>query len=298
MELDKQTEAQSEAIQPDKVVVTESETTEAKPQAEATEEHELYVDDSSDDQSTSHKTEMTRDQSYAAFQKKKKQSAKRKEELEAGAVREQKLQDELKQLKATISETAKGKAPTLEECDYDDAVHLEKMTEFVTKSVANKAKQGQSSQVDDKAEFYLFEKEQALTKLVPEYDKAKSNLLEALTGHGINPEAGMNYLSNIARQKKVDIAKVVVAMNKLPHILDDVLKAGNNDIEVADILEKAANKVKTRDKKRIDSKPEPELNNSGSVDNSTAATAKAFKTWQEKPTLANFALYQKANNQT
>ena len=45
---------------------------------------------------------MTRDQSYAAFQKKKKQSAKRKEELEAGAVREQKLQDELKAANAKI----------------------------------------------------------------------------------------------------------------------------------------------------------------------------------------------------
>ena len=45
---------------------------------------------------------MTREQSYAAFQKKKKQSAKRKEELEAGAVREQKLQDELKAANAKI----------------------------------------------------------------------------------------------------------------------------------------------------------------------------------------------------
>ena len=62
----------------------------------------------------------------------------------------------------------------------------------------------------------------------------------------------MNYLSNIARQKGVDIAKVVVAMQKMPHILNDILKAGSNDFAVADILEQAASKVKTREKKRID----------------------------------------------
>ena len=70
--------------------------------------------------------------------------------------------------------------------------------------------------MDDQAEFYLYEKELALTKLVPKYDEAKTELLESLSNNGIKPEKGMNYLSNIARQKGVDIAKVVVAMQKMP----------------------------------------------------------------------------------
>ena len=130
MELDEQSNAQDEVIQPEEVVVTDSETTEAKPQAEATEEQELFVDDSSDDQSTSHKSEMTQAQAYAAFQKKKKQSAARKEELNASAVREQKLQDELNELKATVGKITKGKAPTLDECDWNEEVYQQKVKDY------------------------------------------------------------------------------------------------------------------------------------------------------------------------
>jgi hypothetical protein len=295
MELDKQTETQSEAQQPTESLVDNVEVSESTPSETPTDEQELYVDDSSDDQSISHKTEMTKEQSYAAFQKKKKQSAKRKEEIEAGTIREKQLKDELAAAQATISDMTVGTAPTLEECDYDSDVHLEKVKEFVTKSQASKPKQDQSSN-DDQSEFYLYEKEQALTKKVPNYEEAKTGVLSSLSNQGIDPEAGMRYLSNIARQKKVDIAKVVVAMDKMPRILEDILKAGENDFAVADILEAAANKVKTREKKQIDSKPEPEINNSGPIDNSEAAIAKAFKAWQKDPTLKNHKRYLKAKN--
>ena len=298
MELDKQTEAQSEAQQPTESLVDKVETSDSTPNETPNDEQELYVDDSSDDQSISHKTEMTRDQSYAAFQKKKKQSAKRKEELEAGAVREQKLQDELKAANAKIESMATVNPPTMDEVGYDEVIYREKMEEYLTKSKPSQQKQSQVSEVDDQAEFYLYEKELALTKLVPKYDEAKTELLESLSNNGIKPEKGMNYLSNIARQKGVDIAKVVVAMQKMPHILNDILKAGNNDFKVADILEQAASKVKTREKKRIDSKPEPEISNSGPVDNIEAAKSKAYKTYQENPTLANHKAYLKIKNQT
>lgn len=301
MELDEQSNAQSEVIQPDEVVVTDSETTEAKPQAEATEEQELFVDDSSDDQSTSHKSEMTQAQAYAAFQKKKKQSAARKEELNASAVREQKLQDELNELKATVGKITKGKAPTLDDCGWDEEEYHKRYQAFHStpetpqKAAAQPA--AANNPVNDEAEFYLYEREQALAELVPNYDQAKTNVVESFAKYGITDSNGaMNYLSNIAKLKKVDIAKVVVAMDKMPHILDSIIKAGSNDFAVADILEKAAGKVKTRSKKRIDSKPEPELNNTGPIDNSSAATAKAFKTWQASPTLANHKRYLAAKN--
>lgn len=301
MELDEQSNAQSEVIQPEDVVVTDSETTEAKPQAEATEEQELFVDDSSDDQSTSHKSEMTQAQAYAAFQKKKKQSAARKEELNASAVREQKLQDELNELKATVGKITKGSPPTLDECDWNEEEYHKRYQAYHSapeakqKAVAQPA--AANNPVNDEAEFYLYEREQALAKLVPNYEQAKTNVVESFAKYGIaDSNQAMNYLSNIARQKKVDIAKVVVAMNEMPHILDSIVKAGNNDFAIADILETAAGKVKTRSKKRIDSKPEPELNNTGPIDNSSAATTKAFKTWQASPTLANHKRYLAAKN--
>ena len=303
MELDEQSNAQNEVIQPDEVVVTDSETTDAKPQADATEEQEFYVDDSSDDQDNSHKNEMSQAQAYAAFQKKKKQSAARKEELNASAIREQKLQDELNELKATVGKMSKGKAPTLDDCNWDEEAYQQKVKEYYSTPQASKKEEAKpaavNNPVNDEAEFYLYEKEQALSKAVPNYEQAKSNVVESFAKYNIaDSNAAMNYLSNIAKQKKVDIAKVVVAMDKMPHILDSIVKAGNNDFAVADILEKAAGKVKTRDKKRIDSKPEPELNNSGPIDNSSAATTKAFKAWQAAPTLANHKRYLAAKNKS
>lgn len=295
-------ETQSEVIQPVDSVVENAEANELTPQDSSTEEQELYVDDSSDDQSTSHKTDMTQAQAYAAFQKKKKQSAQRKEDLEAGAIREQKLQDELNELKATVGSMAKGKAPTLEGCDFDEDAYQIKMQEYYSapevKPTSKKAEPAQgNSPANDEAEFYLYEREQALTKLIPDYEQAKTNVIGSFAQYGIkDSNVAMNYLANIARQKKVDIAKVVVAMDKMPHILDSIIKAGNNDFAVADILESAAGKVKTRDKKRIDSKPEPELNNSGPIDNSTKAVDKLYDAWRKEPNLANHKRYIAAKN--
>jgi hypothetical protein len=294
-------ETKDEVIQPDKVVVTDSEVTEAKPQAEATEDQEFYVDDSNGNQEESHKTGMTQAQAYAAFQKKKKQSAQRKEELDASQERETKLQRELDELKATVGSLTKGKAPTLEGCDYDESVYQSQMQEYYANPSPTKKKdakpEAKSNPANDEAEFYLYQSEQELSKVIPDYDQAKANVIESFARNNINDTgAAMNYLSNIAKQKKVDIAKVIVAMDKVPSILEDILKAGANDFAVADILEAAASKVKTRDKKRIDSKPEPEINNSGPIDNSAATVEKLRKAWLADSSLANHKRYMAAKN--
>lgn len=297
-------DTQGEANQPVGSVVENTEITETKPQVEATEEQEFYVDDSSDDQSASHTSGMTQAQAYAAFQKKKKQSAQRKEEINEGQKREQKLQSELDELKATVGSMVKGKAPTLEGCDYDEDAYQSQMKEYYAKPTAKQTKaeakpQVTSNPANDEAEFYLYQREQELSKSIPDYDKAKANVVESFAKYNIT-DAGMamNYLSTIAKQKKVDIAKVIVAMDKMPTILDDIIKAGSNDFEVADILEAAANKVKTRDKKRIDSKPEPEISNSGPIDNSAGTVNKLYKAWKDKPSLDNHKRYIAAKNKS
>ena len=302
MDTGKAIEPQSEVIQPVDSVVENTEANGLTPQDPPIEEQELYVDDSSDDQASSHKTEMTQAQAYAAFQKKKKQSAQRKEDLEASTAREQKLQSELDELKATVGSMTKGKAPTLEGCGFDEDAYQNQMKEYYSAPTATSKKKeaapvATSNPANDEAEFYLYEREQALTKLIPDYEQAKTNVIGSFAQYGIKDSgAAMSYLANIARQKKVDIAKVVVAMDKMPHILDSIIKAGNNDFAVADILESAAGKVKTRDKKRIDSKPEPELNNNGPIDNSAMTVDKLYTAWRKEPNLANHKRYIAAKN--
>lgn len=299
MELDNTIETKDDTAQPDEVVVTDSEATETKPQVEATEGEEFYVDDSSGDQD-SHKNEMTQAQAYAAFQKKKKQSAQRKEALEAGQVREQKLQSELDELKATVGKMVKGKPPTLEQFDFDESQYESAMQSYYatpSDQPASKPEQDGASNnpINDEAEFYLYQSEQALTKAIPGYDDAKAAVAESFVNAGIpSSDAAFNYISKLAKYKGVDAAKVVFAMSKSPQILRDIVAAGANDFAIADIIAEAESKVKTRSKKAIDSKPEPSITNSGPIDSTNEAAAKLRAAWIDNPSTANYNAYQQA----
>ncbi len=298
MELENTIENENDANQPGEVVVTESEITEAKPQADATDEQEIFFDDSSDDQEESHKKEMSQAQSYAAFQKKKKQSAKRLIELNESKERESKLQRELNELKAEVGNITRGEMP--DPLDFDDKhEHYEALKKWESKAPVEKAKaepEAKAFVADEEAEFYLYQKEQELTKHIPGYTDAKANVVEALKKADLNPEASIDYLSQVARQKGVDIAKVFFAMDKSPKILNDLKAAGNNAFAIADILTVAEKKVKTRAKVAVESKPEPNITNSGPIDATSETIKKARKAWVDNPTNANFKLYQSAKN--
>lgn len=305
MELDNQSETNNEVVQPVETLASDAEVTETAPTESATEEQEFYVDDSSDDQENSHKTEMTQAQAYAAFQKKKKQSAARKAELDAEKAEKQRLQAELDALKQTVGKLIKPPEIYDDGIDGDATIYAEKMREYLeaNKTVAEKkAENNDNANVstgNEEDEFYLYQHEQALSKVIPSYEEKKQKLVSNLSEHGItNHEGAMNYLSRIARLKNLDVAKVVVAMAEVPSILDDVIKAGSNDILVADLLAGAEKKVKTRGKKKIDSKPEPEINNQGVIDNSAATVAKLKEAWVKNPTIANHKRYINAKNKT
>jgi len=295
-------ETKEEVIQPVDSVVENTEATKAKPQAEATEDQELYVDDSSDDQEDSHKNEMSQAQAYAAFQKKKKQSAKRKEELEASRKREELLQSKIEELEATVGKIVKGKPPSLEQFDYDEEEYQKAVVNYYANPEVKKQEKEQSQKdtanpVNDEAEFYLYQREQELSKLVPKYDEAKVNVEKSFEDVGIkDASVAFNYLANISKQKGVDVAKVIFAMDKSPKILKDIIAAGANDFAVADILASAESKVKTRSKKPIDSQPEPEIINSGAVNSSSEQINKARQKWIDNPSTANYNTYQAAKN--
>lgn len=301
MELDNTIEAQNETVQPEEVVVTDSEATEATPQAEATEEQEFYVDDSSDNQETSRKTEMTQAQAYAAFQKKKEQSAKRKKELEEAERREAEKDKRIAALEEQVGKITKGKPPTLEQFDYDEDRFQKATREYYSAPSTNPTKQEEAEQqqgkspVNDEAEFYLYQKEQELSKAIPAYDDAKNSLINSLKERGFSDtNASITYLSEISRQKGLDVAKVIFAMSKSPKIIDAISAAGNNAFAVADILTDAEGKVKTRSKKKIDSQPEPDIKSSGAIDNHQKLVAKAKAKWMGDGSIKSFNEYKAA----
>ena len=303
MELDDTIEAQNETVQPEEVVVTDSEATEATPQAEATEEQEFYVDDSSDDQETSRKTEMTQAQAYAAFQKKKKQSAERLKKINEDAERIERIERENAELKAAVGKISRGEMP--EPYDYDDKhAYYKALKEWESKGQPSETvKQAEAAPeqkpANDEAEFYLYQKEQELSKAIPAYDDAKNSLINSLKERGFSDtNASITYLSEISRQKGLDVAKVIFAMSKSPKIIDAISAAGNNAFAVADILADAEGKVKTRSKKKIDSQPEPDIKSSGAIDNATKALQKAKEKWISSKSGADFLAYQAAKKLT
>ena len=118
------TEIINDEVQPDEVVETESELIESNPQDEKTEPTELYVEDEGD-QEKPKKTNMTQEQSYAAFRKEQDKRKRKNEELEREKKASADLRRELDELKSTVGKMSKGSPPKIADFDYDDDSYQE-----------------------------------------------------------------------------------------------------------------------------------------------------------------------------
>jgi len=287
--------------QPVEDVKTDTEELEATSQADNTEKKEFYFDADEGDQEKP-KTTMTQGQSHAAWLKEKNKRKQKQEALDKEKEKNERIEKELQELKATVGSITKGKPPTLESCDFDEKEFQAKTRDYYSNSKADQSKskgEGEEKpkpiQSDEDADFFLYQKEQDLTEKIPEYVEARSSIVKQLESHQVeSPDAAINYLSSLAMQKNADIAKAIFAMSKDESILPAILKAANKPILVADLIEKAAGKVKTRTKKQIDSEPEPNVNNSGSVDVNEAKVAKLRAIWAKDSTASNYRAYQQA----
>ena len=286
-----------EVVQPVEVVETETEITEANPQAEATEQEELYVDEDEGDQQKP-TTGMTQEQSYAAFQKEKRKRKEKQAQIDKDAVEKESLRKELADLKAQVGNITRGDMP--DPYDFDSKEdHYEALKKWEGKAEPQAQSEikatDEQDNADDETEFYIYQKEQELTKLLPDYQKSKDGLMKMFTDDGMkNPKGAMLFLANIAKQKGIDIAKATMTIERIPSLLEDIKRAGNNHFMIGDILEQAANKVKTRTKKIIDTQPEPEINSTGAIDGGNEAVNKLRQAWVANPNKHNYNAYQQA----
>lgn len=293
-------EVQKETAQPDEVVVTDSEATEAIPQATATEAEEFYIEEEGDQEQPN--TSMTKEQSYAAFRKEKEKRQRKNELLKAEQDKANKLQSELDELKATVGKITKGKPPTLEQFEFDEGQYQNAMKEYYNAPQAKpKAKAQEETQTPstDEADFYLYQREQELTEKMPQYSKSKDGFVDKLKNQFNEPDTdnALAFISSIAKDAKVDVAKAIYAMNEKPDLINELYASNNNPIVIGRILEKAASKVKLRSHKPIDTKPEPNITNSGPIDNSSEKVKKLRDKWKENPSTTNYNAYMKAKQQ-
>lgn len=292
-------ETLNEVVQPNEVVVTDLESTETKPQVEATEPKEFYVDEEADQEQA--KNGMSQAQSYAAFQKEKEKRKKKQLEIDRGNTERAEMQATIDKLQAEVGEITKGAVPTLESCDYDESKYSQRMKEFyssTSKPAQEVAKStAQNNVQNDEAEYNLYQQEQALTKDLPDYEDAKASFMSTVkTKYGVDdPSKTVAMIADISKQTNVDAAKVIYAMNKIPSLIDE-LNSCNNPFAMAKVMEKAASKVKSRVKAPITTQPEPDITNSGPIDNSAGTIDKLYKAWQKTPSLENHKRYIAAKN--
>lgn len=300
MDSGNETEVLTENAQPVAAVVANTEISEATPQAEPTEQLEVYIEEDAGDQEKP-KTEMSQAQAYAAFQKEKRKRKDKQSELDSKDDEIAAMQKTVSELQSQVGNITRGEMP--DPYDFDNKEdHYAALKEWEGTSQAKApakqepAKQQADNTLADEAEFYLHQKEQELTKALPGYNDAKNAVMETFkANYGVtDPNQTMIYLSNIAKQSGVDIAKAVMAMEKVPSLVGELDAAGGNQFAIAKVLEKAANKVKTRSAKNIDTQPEPEINNSGPVNSNSAAVAKLRDAWVKKTNTANYNAYNQA----
>ena len=291
------TSSKEDVVQPVEVVETEVEATEDNPQSEAIEQEELYIDEDEGDQEKQPTNGMTQAQTYAAFQDEKRKRKDKQKQIDKDATEKDSLRKELADLKAQVGDITRGEMPDPYDFDNKEAHYeaLKKWEGAATPQAAETKLVEQQDTANDEAEFYLYQKEQELTKLLPGYQKSKDGLLKSFKDDGMkHPESAMLFLANIAQQKGIDIAKAVMTMERIPSILEDIKRAGTNQFMIGDILEKAANKVKTRTKKAINTQPEPVINSTGAIDGGNEAVNKLRQQWVANPNKQNYNLYQAA----
>lgn len=287
-DLENMVETEVETNQPVDVVATDAEEI-TQPQSDNTDEVELYVETEGDQEQP--KTNMSQEQAYAAFRKEKEKRQRKNEELQREKEERERLERELSELRSAVSEIKRGAPPTLESCDWNEEEYHRKVQEYYSTPQSKPSAETkpevseQQKQSNDMAEFYLYQKEQELSKQLPDYDQNKSELIEKMKQYG-GGEHTITYLAGLASQAGVDIAKANIAMNKVPGLLIELNQAAatGNQFAIAEVLKKAESKVQTRQRKPIDTQPEPNINSSGPIDNKSAAVAKARDAWKNAET--------------
>lgn len=302
MESGKTLDTKTETEQPTESLAAEVEGKTATPIAENTEEVEIYVEEEGDQEKPKHG--MTKEQSYAAFQKEKEKRKRKNEQLEDERAKREQLEREVAELKSTVGKITKGEPPKIADFNYDEDAYQQAVKKYYTNEqpqAEDKPKpktDDNLKQLRDEAEFYLYSSEQDLVSKVPDYQKVKEVFNQALTEQLNCPDTddATAYLSTIAQQSGVDIGKAIFAIGKFPELVTELKKAGNNQFAISKTLERAANRVKTRSKKPIDTRPEPEISTTGGIDANASKIAKLREKWQKDSSKENYNAYIAAKN--
>lgn len=289
------TETLGETVQPDEVVVTESEVTEATPQAEDTEELEVIVDVEGDQQEEPNK--MDERQTRAAWKEEKRKRKEKAEIAKAEKERADRLEKRLEEMESKVSEVTRGKRPSTYDYDSDeefDAAYDEWRNHGKAKASKKVESKEPEFSLSDDQEYHLHDSETAIRKSMKDYDGIRESVEDKLisafgvaSGYPI-----MEQIAQFAHTYDVDPAKAYVAMDKMPHKVSELVKYANNPAQIGRILRDLEKAVKVRERKPIDSKPEPSIKSNGQIEDINSRVQKAKDKWMETGSIPDFKAYK------
>lgn len=276
-DLENMSEALENDSQPVEVVATEAEET-TQPQGGDVEEL-AFVEDEGEPIETPNDDQLTKQR--AAFAKSKQKQREEKEKREAAEKEARELREEIERIKTQL----KPAKPTLESCGFDEDEFEKKINEYYSTNNTVQAPKDNKPQpqvsIDEDSEFYLYQKADELRSQLKNYDDLESKAKAKLVQDGANADVAINEISFIARQTGADAARAIAAFGSSDVLYEKLKRAvvTGNQFAIAEVIKEAAAKIQPVQRKKIDTIPEPTINNSGPIDNKAAAVAKAREAW-------------------
>lgn len=293
-------EANNETNQPNEAVEASLEESQSTPQDSDTGEELFFADDEGDHNQPN--SNMTQEQTYAAWRKEQEKRKRKNEELAKEREERERLQREIDELKSQVSSVTRGAKPTLASCDYDEDAYDQALDKWyshgTTKPAAHNEPpkaQPQTNNLDgfEEAEFYHHQKSTELKSKLSDYDDYEAKAKDTIGQYGVDPEQFTVQLAAIAHDAEVDIAKAMYAFGRQPALVQKLSQA-RTQVQMAKVLKEAAGKIQTRERKALDTKPTPTISGGGAIDNTAKGVEKLRQQWSENPTSENFRLYSEA----
>lgn len=285
LDLDNMPDTKLDASQPAGGLAAAAEAIDGDANATDTDEPGFEIEGEGGHESPNEDVELLRRKAAFAKQKQKAKEAKAREEQER--IKREALELELAELKQQVGQLRVGPKPTLASCDYDDATYERKLSEWFA-SGGNKQHQKQEPtnqqhaayEPDLDVEFEHDESVAAIKKAgVSDYDDKSAALDGAIAELGMNPSVIRGQLRQLCSLADIDSGKAEYMLGRNPSVVAELASAKSQP-QLKRILKREADKLKLRQKQKIDTKPEVSIQSSGPVGSLDKQVQKARLAWQ------------------
>ena len=268
------TEDEREIDQPTKAVVAEVEEGVTPQDADTDQdEYELTVEAEPDNETAKDGTNWE-----AVAKAKAAKFKKAREAREVEAKKNAELEKRINRMEAQLLERSKPKAD-----DYygEPEGYAKAIREWEDSRVVTQEEVSNIFNIDDGVlEDQVLSEERMRSKLKG-YDKSEEKLKLKVTNAGADFDKVSYGLAEICATFGIDYATSVLALAEIPGVFEDVAKYAQDERAVVRIIRGASKKVKVDPKRKIETKPEPQISGGGQISSVQSEFDKAQKRYNE-----------------